>query len=929
MFIRFHIHFDTQWGQQLFLSGTNPDKEHQIKDDMIPMVYTEDGKWELSLEFPDTLTELSYRYLLFNEQHASIEKEFQVHRKIVFDAATYNTVEVFDQWHPQQHANNVYLSSAFTGVLHQRESAPSVKSSKSASTSRNLTTHRFQLRAPEVPPHLQVFLSGNDPLLGNWNPDQALPLADDAFPVWQVDVPFRGKSRPIEYKFILKSTETGALVAWENGSNRQFAYQYSRKRKKLTVLTAESLQVDLPSFKGAGVAIPVFSLRSSASGGIGEFLDLRGFTDWATGSHLTLIQILPINDTTATHSWVDSYPYSGISVFALHPIYIRPASIAQLEDATKEAELESRLAKLNLLAEIDYEAVLQTKIEYLHLLYQQEKEDCFRDPEYQAFFADHHSWLRPYAAFAALRDRFGTADFSQWEAFSVFQEAAIAAFTDPDTSHFDEIGIHYFIQFHLHQQLLQASLYAKSKGVILKGDIPIGIYRHSVDAWMSPHLFYMDAQAGAPPDDFAIHGQNWRFPTYNWEEMAKDDFAWWKQRMSHLSTYFDSYRIDHILGFFRIWEIPGHAVQGILGQFNPSLPLSHDELLARGIWMDEDRFCSPYIRAHFLREYFGGHTDSVVREFLDEYQPSCFRMKHPFQTQRQIESYVEKRIEAYPESKPYYESIVQGLYRLLTEVLFFRSKDGRGYCPRISIFETRSFQEMDWEKQERIKQTYHDFFYHRHEHFWQEQAMVKLPAICEATDMLVCGEDLGMVPACVPGVMQELGLLSLEIQRMPKDPSREFDHPHHAPYLSVISPSSHDMPGIRAWWEQDSTQTQRFYQQILGGQGSAPFFCEPWIAEQIILQHLESPAMWAIFPIQDLLAMDGQIRRENPHDEQINVPANPKNYWRYRFHMTNDQLIESHSFNQLVGRMIHTTGRSPLSSWDQLPHSLTSVIVTS
>lgn len=876
------------------------------------------------MKVPDSVKEISYRYQVHNEQTGVIDQEFQVNRSIDVSSGLYNSIDIYDEWHPRRLGQNVYYSSAFTDVLHKRSSQAIVEDRPGPGS-----THLIQLRAPELAPHIQVCIVGNDPLLGTWDPAQAVPLTDSEYPVWQAFLPFRGPSRDIEYKFILKSKESGELIAWEEGPNRAFSYSYTRKRKQLTLIAHESLHLQVPTFKGAGVAIPVFSLRSENSGGIGEFSDLIGFTDWAVDNHLHLVQILPINDTTATRKWIDSYPYSGISVFALHPIYIRPSSIASLADSSLQNELEEKLSQLNGLQEIDYEAVLEVKFQYLQALYQQEKSTCFQEEDYQTFFEANEEWLRSYAAFSAIRDRYDTADFRQWPEFSIYQEEAIMAFTDPDSSHFDEVGFYYFIQYHLHKQLLEASAYAKEHGVVLKGDIPIGIYRHSVDAWMSPHLFHMDAQAGAPPDDFAVHGQNWRFPTYNWEEMAKDEYAWWKQRMKHMSTYFHSYRIDHILGFFRIWEIPGHAVQGIMGQFNPSLPLSIEELMARGVWMDEDRFCQPYIRAHFLKEVFGAHADAVIREFLEEYQTSCYRFQQDFRTQREIEAYVDQKIKDIPESRLYYEAILNGLYRLLSEVLFFKDKGGHGYCPRISIFETKSFQELDWELKDRIRNVYHEFFYHRHEHFWREQAMIKLPAICEATNMLVCGEDLGMVPACVPGVMDELGLLSLEIQRMPKDPAKEFAHPHHAPALSVVSPSSHDMPGIRGWWEQDRSITERFFYTVLGQHGDVPYFCEPWIAEIIVMQHLESPAMWAIFPIQDLMAIDGQLRRENPHDEQINDPANPENYWRYRFHLNNEELRLQHDLREKVSSLIQKTGRSPKKSHVQPPHSLTNVMVTS
>ena len=223
---------------------------------------------------------------------------------------------------------------------------------------------------------------------------------------------------------------------------------------------------------------------------------------------------------------------------------------------------------------------------------------------------------------------------------------------------------------------------------------------------------------------------------------------------------------------------------------------------------------------------------------------------------------------------------------------------------------TPSFRYLDWNTQQQLKDLYVDFFYRRQDHFWKDEAMMKLPPLKESTNMLICGEDLGMVPACVPEVMKQLGILSLEIQRMPKDSQKEFFHPADAPYLSVITPSTHDMSTIRGWWEEDRGKTQRFFNHELGQWGDAPWFCEPWINKAIVIQHLYSPAMWSIFQLQDLLGMSESIRRENPHDERINVPANPKNYWKYRIHLTLEDLIGEKDFNEEFKGYIDSSGRN-------------------
>ncbi len=222
---------------------------------------------------------------------------------------------------------------------------------------------------------------------------------------------------------------------------------------------------------------------------------------------------------------------------------------------------------------------------------------------------------------------------------------------------------------------------------------------------------------------------------------------------------------------------------------------------------------------------------------------------------------------------------------------------------------TASFRHLEWHTQQQLKDLYLNYFYHRQDAFWEKEAMRKLPALKQATNMLVFGEDLGMVPRCVPDVMSRLGILSMEIQRMPKNPAREFFHPSEAPYLSVVTPSTHDMSTIRGWWEEDREKTQRFYNGELGLWGEAPLICEPSVNKAIVGQHLNSPAQWCIFQLQDIMGMSEQFRRENPNDERINVPANPHHYWKYRMHLDLEELIREKEFNSGFRDEIEASGR--------------------
>jgi 4-alpha-glucanotransferase len=468
------------------------------------------------------------------------------------------------------------------------------------------------------------------------------------------------------------------------------------------------------------------------------------------------------------------------------------------------------------------------------------------------------------------------------------------------------IALHYFIQYHLHCQLKEATEYAHANGIILKGDLAIGVYRHGADTWRQPELFHLDVQAGAPPDAFAAKGQNWGFPTYNWPRMREDGFAWWKRRFEQMALYFDAFRVDHILGFFRIWSIPLHAVEGIMGYFVPAIPVEVSEFARRGIGFDHKRYVKPYITDQVLWDLFGPDHATIRNRFLNFTPPGAYTLKPEFATQRQVEHHFSTL-----EANEANDRLRHGLYDLISNVLLFEVAGSRGqqFHFRIAMQNTSSFKNLDARTRAQLQELYIDYFYRRQDSFWMKEAMQKLPALKRVTNMLICGEDLGMVPACVPEAMKQLGLLSLEIQRMPKALNQEFSRPKDAPYLSVVTPSTHDMSTIRGWWKEDRNLTQKFYNQELGQTGVAPEQCEPWINKAVVLQHLSSPAMWSIFQLQDLLGMDEHLRRENPDDERINVPANPKHLWQYRMHLPLETLLESRAFNGELKALIQQHSR--------------------
>ena len=891
MTVSFNIEYRTSWGEEVRIAGLLPES--------IPMHTTDGIYWtaDVELEVPKEGMTINYSYQIEQNQ-IIIRKDWDSFpRRLFLSGNSKKKYQIKDCWKniPEQ---LYYYSSAFTEALLAHPDRAEIP-----------PCHRkglvIKAYAPRINKDYCLAICGNQKALGNWDPDKAIPMSDANFPEWQIELDASKLKFPLEYKFILYHKEEKKADCWENNPNRYLA-DPELKTNETLVISDRYAYFDIPVWKGAGIAIPVFSLKSENSFGVGDFGDLKRMIDWAVSTQQKVIQILPINDTTMTHAWTDSYPYNSISIYAFHPMYADIKQMGTLKDKSAAAKFNKKQKELNGLPAMDYEAVNQTKWEYFRLIFKQEGEKVLASGEFGEFFNANKEWLQPYAVFSYLRDAFQTPNFREWPRHSVYNAQDIEKMCRPESVDYPHIALYYYIQFHLHLQLVAATKYAREHGVVLKGDIPIGISRNSVEAWTEPYYFNLNGQAGAPPDDFSVNGQNWGFPTYNWDVMEKDGYRWWMKRFQKMSEYFDAYRIDHILGFFRIWEIPMHAVHGLLGQFIPSIPMSREEIESYGLPFREE-YLIPYIHESFLGQVFGPHTDYVKQTFLLPAEtPGVYHMKPEFTTQREVESFFAGKND---ENSLW---IRDGLYTLISDVLFVPdTKEKDKYHPRIGIQRDFIFRSLNEQEQNAFNRLYDQYYYHRHNEFWRQQAMKKLPQLTQSTRMLVCGEDLGMIPDCVSSVMNDLRILSLEIQRMPKNPMHEFGYLNEYPYRSVCTISTHDMSTLRGWWEEDYLQTQRYYNTMLGHYGTAPTVATPELCEEVVRNHLKSNSILCILSLQDWLSIDGKWRNPNVQEERINVPSNPRNYWRYRMHLTLEQLMKAEELNDKIRELIKYTGRAP------------------
>ena len=812
MKLQFNLEYQTTFGEELVLNILSDKKVEQQK------MSTLDGlHW--NCELTKTMKSsacIDYYYSVYRGDQETRHEWLTEPHRLEFAAIRGIRYTIYDHWIDIPEDSYMY-SSAITECVAARK--------------RNMSeleeygrTIRLKVRAPQLRGNERLALIGGGEALGNWEAKRALSMTEHESNEWVVSLNADKLPQTFEFKFVALEEGAESSPVWENGINRTIALPEIELGE---VVVYELTQAYFPVYpwKAAGTVIPIFSLRSEGSFGVGDFGDLKLMIDWCAKTKQRILQVLPITDTNMTRTWQDSYPYNSISIYALHPQYTDFRQLPALKDEAKRKAFETLRQELNALPQIDYERMFAAKMDYLREIFTQEWAAVQRRESFKKFFEQNKDWLVPYAAFCYFRDLYGTATFSEWPKDATLQSTQKSTFKGKK-----ELQFWYYVQYNLDAQMREAHAYARAHRVILKGDIPIGISRDGVEAWVEPKYFNLNGQAGAPPDAFSADGQNWGFPTYNWDEMLKDGCSWWVRRFRKMAEYFDAYRIDHVLGFFRIWEIPVPYKSGLMGQFSPALGLSREEIEAYGVAFNE----------------------------------GLFLVDH---------------------------------------------KRNDRWHPRIAVQYQEAYEQLSEEQKYCFNQLYNDYFYRRNNQFWYTEAMKKLPKLVQATRMLVCAEDLGMVPDCVPWVMNELRILSLEIQSMPKDPNTRFGKLSHNPYRSVDTISTHDMATLRQWWDEDEERSQTYYNTTLRRGGAAPRPLPGWLAKDIVSRHLTSPSMLCLISFQDWMSIDEKLRLPDENAERINIPANPRHYWRYRMHLTIEQLLKADELNNEISTLIIQSGR--------------------
>jgi 4-alpha-glucanotransferase len=604
-----------------------------------------------------------------------------------------------------------------------------------------------------------------------------------------------------------------------------------------------------------------------------------------------------------------------VSCFALHPIYIDLLEIAR--DLPRAIVEQIGAAKWEFEQEpaLNYPVVYKFKMRILRQIYDVVSAELPSNRAFAQFVENEGEWLKPYALYCYLRDQNGTSDFHLWPKYATITPREVSELSARLNG---EIQFTFWLQFVCDQQFQNAKNYAHDHAVVLKGDLPIGVYLNSCECWIWPKNFRLGQCAGAPPDAFSGDGQNWGFPTYDWDFMEADDYSWWRLRLRRMSKLFQALRVDHVLGFFRIWEIPrATAIRGILGHFFPCLPITTEELLKWGL-SDIDRYVKPYVRWHLLIAKFGPDARRIAARYFIARQTDPVDDFFDFRGEVDTEQKIAQRVaEDFPDDPVKQKQYQIELLRLLGNVLLIPADEG-GFHVRTevtveSIKMTKdgpvptvssSWSELPDRERYQMRQLYIDFTYKRQTDFWISKANQKLSILNGSTNMLVCAEDLGQINEGLLGALRDTGMLGLRVQRMSKDPTKPFDEVQAWQYLSVCCPATHDMTSLRGWWEENRVASADFWHSQLGQWSKVPDSCEPFVLEMILKQHLESNSMWAIFLLQDLTGLSYGFRRQPAQEERINDPSDSHQKWRYRYPFSLKELLDDWGFTSHVRGLV-------------------------
>lgn len=594
--------------------------------------------------------------------------------------------------------------------------------------------------------------------------------------------------------------------------------------------------------KRTGVVVPLASLYTKDCLAVGDFLALKDFADFCKKVGISIIQLLPVNDT-GTHS----SPYSGLSAFALHPLYIRIQSLPEFEDAFANDKTfcqayKSFSKKFNYSKRFNYTQILQEKLTLLHILYnyiekkieteqkkssgssKSNKIDLNQNETNSYFlkfkddlenFVSKNKWIIPYAVFKNLKDDFMQSSWKEWN--SNFKQLKHSDIMLRWNNKALKSSHNFFVwcQLRAAEQFRESAEYLRSKNIILKGDIPILMNEDSVDCWANPEFFNQEERAGSPPDAENPLGQNWGFPTYNWERIASDEYNWWKNRVKTASNYYDAFRIDHILGFFRIWAVNQNETTAFLGHTIPFESFSLKDLEDLGF--DEERISwlsKPHIPTGFIEDITWNHEEAT--KILESV---CTRVKSEELWNFKEEIKGDKEIFA----QKFCDDEAKDLRIKNALSLKWRDRaiieiSKNHFIPVYSRENSTAWKSLNQDEKQKLNELFSKLG-EKENALWKENALSSLTPIVNATKMIPCAEDLGANIPCMSEVLGKLNILSLKVVRWTRnwgDENQPYILLQDYPELSVATTSVHDSSTLRQWWNEEKQSVKEFIKMTQG-----------------------------------------------------------------------------------------------------------------
>lgn len=902
MKLKFSIHYRAAWGQQLHAELRLSDSDGITRTRDVQLQTSDGELWQgeatVGLRQRHPLVRLSYIYKVMDAAQRVCRTEWHgIKRQYdVNEGADYLFA---DAWRDAPLSSHL-LSQAYKTIVSRKLT---LKQSP-AGIPIFRRTLLFRVIAPQLQPGELLALLGNQPALGSWSPSQYLRMRYIGNAEWMLSVNADAITLPLEYKYVVIDAATHGLKKWEEGFNRSTGGNAIAEGQVL-VLHGESLRMKEYEWRTAGVCVPLFSLRSRQSFGVGDFGDLQLFIRWAASAGLGMVELLPVNDTTTQHTWNDSHPYNCVSAFALHPHYVDLNELPVCQNATEEAVYNRQRRELNALSYSDYEAVDRLKLDYLRKAFEAEGEQVLRSKAFELFFEAHSFWLKPYAAFCALREHYHTAHWQDWHLRRTPAEVVEEVCSPSSGNMWTEVRFAYYTQFVLHRQLASAARLARENGVALMGDIPAGMYADSVETFTHPEWFCMNLRLGVAPTADEPQGQNWGMPVWRWDEASQDDIErFWRQRIDYISNFFDAVRIDNVSSYFRSWVIPTNCVSAVMGHYEPSYPLSEGEIESFGLRFRRKLLTRPVITDALLQSVFGLHSGYVKAHFLIPQSYGLYDLKPEFADQRKVMSHFGHLKD---ENSIW---IRDGLCQLCANVLFIEDGARKAhYHPRYQGSAAPAFQYLTPAEQNAYLSICHHYATDRHNSLWTQTGARRLSAILSDCHMLVCGDTLGHMPSSCADVLERLRILSHHVQLLPSCGAQGFAHLESYPYLSMASPTTHDMAPMPLWWEENRAMAQRYWTVMLQKEGQAPRQLPPHIAHEMVMRHLYCPSMLCVVSLQDLLATDDNLRDRDVYGSRVNNPADCYNRWQYRMHVDIEELNHSTQFNKKIQTAITRSKR--------------------